>query len=35
MREIKNSPQVYTTQECLQEIENNSGIHYPRGYRRD
>ena len=33
--QIKNNPQIYTTQEGIGEIKIPSGIHYPRGYRRD
>ena len=46
LQEIKTNPQAYTTQENIEQIRNNpkvytrdkkkpSGIHYPRGYRRD
>ena len=36
MQKIKKNPQVYTAQEDMQEIKNeSSGTHYPRGYRRD
>ena len=31
-----NNPQVYTTQEGIEDIKNlSSGIHYSRGYARD
>ena len=36
IEQIKTNPQVYTIQEGMQEIKKKpSGIHYPRGYRRD
>ena len=36
MHKIKNNPQVYTTQEGIEDIKNSSsGKHYPRGYAKD